>query len=194
MLKKVVIVGTGESAWDFILRCWLEGRFWSPGELWGINSAGYSFRCDKVFSLHDSFDHMPEGYLRDLPEVPLVTLKKVEGVNWEEYPLQEVLKRFKTTYFNNSISYMIALAILRGAEDIWLYGTDFNYHGDDEDDERNRHCVRYWIGRAEEAGARIHLPVCSKLAERGFYGFFKGTPQVDADFNLKFEDLEKAVG
>lgn len=185
-LDSVTIVGLGESAMDFVKKAWTEGQFWKPGELWGVNTAGYTFRCDKVWSMHDRATmldpDLPKDFLRDLGHVPVVTLEDVPEIETcLVYPLSMLVKLFGTKNFKNTTAYMIAFALACGVKDLWLFGTEFNYHGPNEVNERHQHCLKYWIGRAEERGCRIHLPFGSALHEDEMYGF---TTQPDFDMEL----------
>lgn len=204
-LPYLVIVGTGETAWDFVKRTWANGQFWkhNGGELWGINDSGYSFRCDKVWSAHDNAMHEGEfkrleedklnpTYLRDLPEVPVVVLEETPKIpNQLIYPLEEVYLHYnRPRQFQNTLCYMLAFAgMCEGLKDIWLYGTDFNRAIELEHvSVVERHTVRYWIGRLAERGITIHLPTGSSLAgDDLFYGF---TEQP----KMSFSELETALG
>lgn len=192
-LKGVVIVGLGQTAWDLMERIFAQGQWWRRlgYELWGINAAGYAFRCDKVWSVHDrktmeaifaelgeSVPEAPNGidptWLRDLPEVPVICGEMVPQIpNCQVYPLREVIREYNTKDFQSTIDYMLAFAgMCPRMENVWLYGTDFNYHGTDAEIEMRRHCVKYWVGRLAERGIKTHFPAGSKLAAvPGLYGF-----------------------
>lgn len=59
-------------------------------------------------------------------------------------------------YFNNSVSYLIAYAILMGATDIALYGMRF--HSDHERRKGELNNVRQWIFFAKGRGVNITIP------------------------------------
>jgi|TARA_R110000824_G_scaffold18523_5_gene73249 hypothetical protein len=201
-LKGIVLVGMGESAWDLMARTFAQGQWWKRlgYELWGINASGYAFRCDKVWSIHDAstmqdiFDELdescpeaPDGvdptWMRDLPEVPVVCGEYVKEVkNCLVYPLETVAKAYQTDNFGSTIDYMLAFAgLCPGMEHIWSYGTDFNFHGREDEIEMRRHCVKYWQGRLAERGIQCHFPAGSKLLDDGTYYGFKQEPEFDME-------------
>lgn len=75
----------------------------------------------------------------------------------KNYPFDEAEKLLGGNYFNNTVSYMIAYAILNGFKTIYLYGMTF------QDDSKNRFCefqnVRELIFFAKGKGINIVAPV-----------------------------------
>ena len=71
----------------------------------------------------------------DYDKIPRVTLlfdiharypNPLANITRENYPFKEAEKLLGGNYFNNSVSYMIAYAILKGYEEIELYGMRFH--------------------------------------------------------------------
>jgi len=89
------------------------------------------------------------------------------------YPIDAVLERFPMGYFNNGISYMIALALLRREslpEVIHFYGTDYHEHPDGSlrlEAEYERPCQEFWMGVASGMGVRLSFPKASNLFSFG---------------------------
>lgn len=93
------------------------------------------------------------------------------------YPLKDVLQGFGN-YFTNSVSYMIALAMLEKYEEIHIYGVDMAVVGNDvlnpEANEYSyqRPSVEFFLGLALGRGIKIYLPPeCDLLKTRFLYGF-----------------------
>ncbi len=85
-----------------------------------------------------------------------------------EYPLKVVRDRFGS-YLTNSISYMIAIAILERFQDIGIYGV--NLAMDQEYGDQRPSC-EFFCGWAAGAGARVHIPVQSDLLKAPYlYGY-----------------------
>ena len=86
-----------------------------------------------------------------------------------KYPINEVIDHLKcSSYFTNTISYMIALAIVQGYTDIAIFGVDMAVGGEYE---HQRPSCEYFIGRAEGAGIQVYLPdTCDLLKTNFLYG------------------------
>ena len=72
-------------------------------------------------------------------------------IGLHNYPLQEVIEFFGDDYFSNTIDYMIALAIYKGATEIDIYGV--NMLGDQYLFEKPG--VEYWRGQAMGRGIKV---------------------------------------
>lgn len=203
-LETAVIVGMGETAWKFSERCLAEGAWWKrlpKSILIGINAAAYMCRADLCFNMHDArimrniFQEMdepcdvaPKGvdttWMRTgmFPVVAAEHVPEIPGCMVLDIP--ELIEFFKTAYFTSTFAYALAWTIMCGAKDIWFYGADFNYYGLDAVSEARRHCVKYWIGRAEALGARVHMTEGASLStEPQLYGLTK-QPRLDGDFKV----------
>ena len=85
------------------------------------------------------------------------------------YPFEEAKKLLGGNYFNNTVSYMIAYAILKGYKDIYLYGMKFTNDNERRNSEFNN--VRELIFFAKGKGITIHAPVDNEmLKEYKLYG------------------------
>jgi len=77
-------------------------------------------------------------------------------------------------YFNNTVSWMMALALLEGVTDLALYGINMSCDGDGEDSEyaHQRPSCEYMIGWAMGMGVPVTLPSESDLLTVArLYGF-----------------------
>ena len=103
----------------------------------------------------------PIYFLGDEPDIPA-------GV---KYPLKEVLawceKEGIAPYFSNSISYMIALALMDGYKTIGVWGVDMAAGGEYQ---QERPSVEYWLGVAKKY-ADVVLPKESELLKARLYGY-----------------------
>lgn len=86
------------------------------------------------------------------------------------YPFNEAEKLVGGQYFNNSISYMIAYAILKGYKEIALYGMNFNSEHEHRRDGEWQN-VRELIFYAKGKGIKVIAP-CDRvmLHEYKLYG------------------------
>ena len=87
----------------------------------------------------------------------------------DNYPFNEVEELVGGQYFNNSVSYMIAYAVLKGYEEIALYGMRFNSSTENRRGEYIN--VRELIMFARGRGIKVSAPYDAvMLAEYPYYG------------------------
>lgn len=87
----------------------------------------------------------------------------------QNYPFEDAVNLVGGNYFNNSFSYMIAYAILKGYEEIALYGVRFI--SDSEPREDQYHNVRELIFFARGMGIKVTAPYDDvMLKEYKIYG------------------------
>lgn len=79
------------------------------------------------------------------PEIPMAV----------RYPIERVLQEYRA-YFTNHVAYMIALAMMEGVKTIGLFGCQY---GAFTEYSTQRGSVEYWLGRFEQAGGEVILPV-----------------------------------
>lgn len=102
--------------------------------------------------------------------IPIYMVKKYDDIIQSiAYPLDEISMKLNTTYFTNSISYMVAMAIVEGYEEIHLYGVDM---AQDEEYSKERPSVEYFIGYAVARGIKVYIPAESDICKVPYlYGF-----------------------
>lgn len=101
--KKVAIVGKLNTKY----KAPFNDKSW---DIWSINKRDFenpSFRVDLWFDLH--FEPFSKG----------------QDFTRENFPFEEIEKMLGGHYFNNTVSYVIAYAILKGYKEIALYGMKF---------------------------------------------------------------------
>ncbi len=152
-------------------------------EIWGLNDLHKSIpKWTRWFDIHDrelykidslyanrqdNTDYI-EG-LRKL-ECPVYMVKHYEDIpNSVPFPIEEAIKVFDTRYFTNTISMMIALAVMEGFQEIHVYGVDMSV-GTEYQSQRSS--CEYFIGYARGKGIKVYLPPESDLLQTTFvYGF-----------------------
>lgn len=91
------------------------------------------------------------------------------NITRENYPFKEAEGLAGGQYFNNSISYMIAYAILNGYKEIALYGMRFTTDNEHRRGEYTN--VREWIFYCKGRGIKVTAPVDAvMLKEYALYG------------------------
>lgn len=71
------------------------------------------------------------------------------------YPFEMVETYTRSSYYNSSIAYMIALAIAEGAKEISLFGVDMDDHSEYAYQRAN---CEYLIGMARGKGIKVTIP------------------------------------
>lgn len=180
--KKVAIIGSA-GGWELAP---YKDPSWS---IWSLSRMYHSIpRWDVWFELHP-WDRLCERRDGKTPELEQQRLR-AEYQQWLQqdhgrpifmqqnypqvpgavkYPLDRMLETFPQRYYTNSVSYMLALAIVQGAEEIAIYGVDM---ATEEEYTLQRPGVEYWVGLAQGAGIDVHIPPLSDLCKsRTLYGF-----------------------
>ena len=126
-----------------------------------------------TYEWSDNFRGQPVGdYIAGLAKMdcPVYMQRHWDAVPGSQpYPLKEVLARFPRQYFTNTISWMLALAIYEGFQEINVYGVDMavgsEYH-------HQRPSCEYFLGIAEGMGLKVFIPDEADLLKTRFlYGF-----------------------
>ena len=172
--KKVAILGYTPSR--------SKAPFDDPSfEIWGLNDLYKQddiTRWDRWFQIHTPEDVNENKnrvqwhkLLVDYAQwdCPVYFQEAIPGLkNSVKYPLDEIVAHFGR-YFTNSISYMIALAIYEGFEEIHVYGVDMSTA---TEYAHQRPSCEYFLGWAKGAGIKIHIPLESDLLKaRWLYGY-----------------------
>lgn len=196
---KVAIVGTAPT--------WREAPIGDPEwEIWSLsrNYLRMEDQWDRWFELHKleevaksweaSDDPASEAaaratYIEWLAQAAqkrtvYVREPRPEVPGAEVFPADALLARFPRQYFTNTVSWMMALAIHEGADEIGLWGV--NMELDSEYGEQRPSC-EYYIGlidglaAAGEMAAPCHLPEHSTLLRTAWqYGIEDPPPMVAA--------------
>lgn len=122
--------------------------------------------------LADQAQRMPVYMLEPRPEVPAARV----------YPIQDAMQFFSIDgrtpmrYFTNTISYMVALAIMEGFQEIGIWGVDMMMGGGAGSEYGwQRPSCEFFIGFAAGKGAKVYIPEESDLLKCAFpYGYSEG--------------------
>lgn len=186
--KRIIIIGKGEG--------WKDCPTNTDREIWGLNSLVFQTKkpLDRIFMM-DVLDEMPlvisgkvkkEHLIKRINDhdVPLVAPYRYKEIpKSEAYPVEEVMKRWKTTYFTNTVAFMIAYALLKGVESIHFYGvnqaaTSEYYH--------EKGSVEFWLGVAIGMGVdvKVHGEHSELLSCKARYG-----GNLLYGYNLTFDEI-----
>jgi hypothetical protein len=195
---KIAICGFASSSRD--LAPYKDPAF----EIWTMNHAAMTWcpKWDVMFELH-TLEHLrtigahasdPNSYLawlakdhkrpiytqRQFPEVPnSVAIPREELNAWFSERGGNVEGYFANDYYTSTISFMVALAIMKGAEEIHLYGIDLLQ---DEEYAYQRAGAEYLIGFARGMGIKTYVPRQSALCASNYtYGFSEPAIGLNSD-------------
>jgi hypothetical protein len=159
--KQVFICGTG-SGWEAVPKE-------SSATIYCLNdfirTERYGVKMDKLFVM-DILDEKPQiisgvddlsGVIKRINDigVPLIAPCKYEEVPLSEaFPIEECVKRFGQPYFSNTICYMIAYAIMQGAEEIETFGVN---QASSSEYSMEKAGVEYWLGIAVGLGIKVTI-------------------------------------
>lgn len=153
-------------------------------EIWSLNDVFELMPCDRYdrwFEMHPPDvirAYRPgmndRGYVKELAALgcPVYMCEAMPDVpNSVEYPLDKMIERFGG-YFTNSVSYMLAMAIAEGYEEIHLYGVEMSISSEYIFE---RPSVEYFVGLARGMGISVIIPEISTLS-RAYWMYGYDTP------------------
>lgn len=193
--RSVIIVGFAPS--------WEETPWDSGADLWGMNAL-HKVAADKPwkawFQLHDIDRHHPVDreehvtWLRD-SGLPIymwpehVAKYGAEIPNAIPYPKDEVLAHFGG-YFTNTVSWMIALAIMGRYHNIGVYGIDM---AQDSEYGNQRPSCEFFLGWAAGAGINLFVPQSSDLLKTPYlYGLEEeAADALRTKYEVRLKDLQQ---
>jgi hypothetical protein len=162
-------------------------------EIWVCNNLALHLRPDqpfhRIYDLHDyntiSSDKPHEAYLRTAKQPVVVWQPRPEWPTSMAFPKDDVTGAFGR-YFSNSISWMIAHAILEGATDIHVYGVDM---AQGTEYAAQRPSCEYFLGLAAGRGINVYIPPTSDLLKvAAMYGV-----EDDSALRVKLQQREKEL-
>lgn len=140
-------------------------RIWSSSP----KNEGRLPRVDAWFEMHNeaAVESYGPDYLVWLRSQPLVYMQheRPDIPRAEEYPLDRVLDEFGAHFLTGTLSYMLALAILREPEAIGVWGIELC-----REYTQQRPSLAYFATVAEQRGIRVSA-VNDLLKPRPIYGF-----------------------
>ena len=154
------------------------------GEIWGLpwDEGRWPF-FDRYFEIHPlDLLRKPEAQRRDgyedrLKSLPILYMQEAyEDIpNAIRYPVEKVVDNLGLDYFNSSISYLMGMVLLEGADKIGIWGVDMAdlepVPGDPSyisEFAYQRPNMEYLIGLARGRGVDVYIPERSPLAK--FHG------------------------
>lgn len=168
-------------------------------QLYGINMASVFVKRkptkdDCWFQIHPrdwaSSGGPPTGYF-GRPKEHFDFLQKFPGTVWlmeadpeipngKAYPFDEIVRHFDREYFTSTFAYQMALALWehmngKPIRRMYVYGIDLTAL---EEYSGQRPCAEYWLGRMEQAGIDVSIPLASALLKGATYPR-RGDPLVE---------------
>jgi len=162
-------------------------------EVWGLNQIAKSHDLDLLFVMDDLVHRMP-AWDKDFPgwlkfyDKPIMTSKTYpEWPTSIRYPIEEHCRKFGLPLgmaMYSTVDYMLAYGILKGVEEMHLYGVDCNHP---KREERARVSIAMWIGVAQSLGIRVvtqkesffnWYTIPGVAYEQGLYGY-AGPPRIE---------------
>jgi hypothetical protein len=172
-------------------------------EIWGFNNDEKLMpHADRWFEMHDLAVYAEKAvddvspapkYLRLLHDglgIPVYMLRAHDDIPGSvAYPIGAVTGRFGT-YFTNSVSYMLALAIHEGADEIHVYGIDMAH---EHEHGWERPSIEFFLGWARGAGIKVVIPDTSDLLKCiGLYGYLDAY-EAEAVLRERRDDLLRSA-
>ncbi len=194
MKKKVAIVGYTPTRKYAPYRD-PEWEIWGVNDLFKFQAENDVVRWDRWFELHEYRSCLSKEKLDRCRDefkkwnIPVYMQKKHPDIPCSvEYPLQDVIDAYGD-YLTNSISYMVALAILEGFEEIGIYGVDMST---DSEYGHQRPSCEYWVGVARGRGITVNIhPQADLLKARFLYGYDSGK---ENEFCQKLKSIRQEMG
>jgi hypothetical protein len=194
--KKVAILGFTDS----IKQAPFDDPTW---EIWGLNELYLMIpRWSRWFEIHsrEVYEADKKRTSDHILALRAMTCPVYMHQHYDDiptsvpYPLPQVAELFTNPgkglpYLTNTISYMIALAILEGFTEIAVYGVDM---ATDSEYSIQRPSCEYFLGFAQGRGVKVSVPPDCELLKTDFlYGY--QTPEIER-WNSRMLAKEKDLG
>lgn len=119
------------------------------GEVWGVNDLIRRRPVSRVIDIHRYSDDFLINEVRRKAKK-----SNAQFIDYDNYPIDDVIAYFGADFFTSGIDYMLALAIYESATEINLYGVALAYGGEYE---YQRPSVHFWIGQAMGRGIKVRI-------------------------------------
>ena len=215
--RKIAIIG---KAPDSVKDAPYDNPEWEVWILNTLGHAREVPRWDRQFELHElrltkdpAYGDYYSWLTRQTKPVYLRDAPPAEFVSGIQFPLGQIQERFAgfagTSYLTNTVSLMLALALYehateaggRRVSDIGLWGVNMAQHGLQgaghvgwftSEYARQRPSCEYWIGIADGAGIKVHIPAKSDLLKCAcVYGYH--TNERFQKFQARRQELQTRV-
>lgn len=186
--RKVALIGYTDSRF--------EAPYGEPGwEMWGLNNLHLQVAPEHMasftrwYDLHDRATiNADDAHVSWLKQTDLPVLMWQANPDWptsQPFPREELLEEFGR-YFTNSISWMLAHAILEGATTIGVWGVDM---AQSSEYAAQRPSCEYFLGVAAGLGIELIIAETSDLLKAAvLYG------DSDGGLRAKLEHRSKELG
>lgn len=174
---KVALIGTAPSSRMLAPYSDPSWKIWacSPGNMNALP------RVDEWYEIHGSLlwpenKHYGEPYIEFLKKLPIPVYMQDQRYcpNAISLPMKELVEEFGPYYFTSSFSWMMAMAMHRGAKEIALYGIDMASR---DEYILQRPGAYHFFNEAKKRGIKITAPYESDIMQPpGLYGFSEVTP------------------
>ena len=174
---KIAVIGTAPSSRMLAPYNDPSWTIWacSPGNMGALP------RADAWFEIHGSLlwpenKHYGEPYIKFLSElkIPVFMQDQRYCANAIALKKDEMIKEFGPYYFTSSFSWMLAMAMMEGAEEIALYGIDMASR---DEYILQRPGAYHFFNEARKRGIKISAPYESDIMQPpGLYGYSEVTP------------------
>lgn len=189
-MKKLAILGSGNSLSEAPFNN-IDFEFWGQNNLFldipkDINITAW-------FQLHSIGSAEEFQFLQAL-NCPVFQMKCNSNlVNSRIYPIESALlffnyKREKVIKhpFHSTVSFMLALAIMNGYKEIYLYGIDCKH----ENYQFQKDSIAFFIGYAKHAGIEIILPGQSEVLKPDFIYQYDETETIQFTREIFFKHMK----
>lgn len=196
---KVAIVGKAPSSFGLAP---YDDESWEIWTLADLVLAGQAKRWTRHFEIHppEWVEERSKPYwewLIQKHDKPVYMREAYEQVQDSvAYPKDRIVEQFGT-YFNNTVSWMIALAIAEAATELGIYGVDMAQNSGGElngEYAHQRPSCEHFLGWARGAGIKVYIPPEADLLKvRSLYGFDTEMGQMEKKWKTRTEELKKRV-
>jgi len=191
---KIAIVGKAPSSRGLAPYHDDEWEIWTLADL---VMAGQVPRFHRHFELHPlNWFETPDGakyieWMGSVTEQPIYLIEPAEAIpRGVAYPKDEMVAAFGR-YFNNTVSWMLALAIAMKPQEIGIWGVDMAAASEYE---QQRPSCEYFIGLARGAGINVHVPPQSDLlTSPRLYGFDYADCDAIVKWQTKCAELQERI-
>jgi hypothetical protein len=123
---------------------------------WGITQLCFRRPVHLIIDMNQYADgRWGDQGKRDLYEEKRISIMNgIEMITLDNYPLIQIMKKFDTDYFSNTVDYSIALALYRGYREIDLYGVNMAVGGEYAFEKPG---VDFWCGVAKGLGCKVRV-------------------------------------
>jgi hypothetical protein len=192
--RRIAIVGKAPSSLGLAPYHDATWQIWTLSDLVLCKQAP---RYDVQFELHDWELVKQRGpyyeWLCNAQHKPLCVQKpqpELTGPGVFTYPLAEIVEQYGG-YFTNTVSYLIALAIATGPDEIGVWGVDM---AQSDEYRAQRPSCEYFLGMAVGRGIKITVPAqCDLLKTAGLYGFDPKVSDLCAKLKARSQELAHRI-